>query len=82
MILIDGLTLEEAREIIKENKRPMESVIKWQTGTPDEGWGTCIITTISGHVDFAEWEGNKWDGWPTESIVAWCYIGNIEPYKE
>lgn len=60
----------------------MESVIKWQTGTPNEGWGTCIITTITGYVDFAEWEGNKWDFLPIESVVAWCYIGNIEPYKE
>lgn len=59
-----------------------ESVIKWQTGTPNEGWGFCIITTITGYVDFAEWKGNKWgNGWPIESIVAWCYIGNIEPFK-
>lgn len=61
----------------------MESVIKWQTGIPEEG-GSYIVTTDEGEVRTIYFH-------PKESVdleffeiavIAWCKLSDIEPYKE
>ena len=60
----------------------MESIIKWQTGTPNEV-GTYIITTIDGEIDFDEWEHIRgWGIYLTKAVIAWCPIGNIKPFTK
>ena len=85
MILIDGLTLEEAREVIRNNKRPMESVIKWRTGEPkEEGYYLVTYQTLFGkYIEITEYEEY---GWVNTSdcckVLAWCPLNEIKSYKE
>lgn len=82
------------QEIVEENKtippymdydikteEIKESVIKWQTGFPEE-YGTYLVTIIGGEIYVADWIGYEWDSWLGDSIIAWCPLSNIEPYKE
>ena len=60
----------------------MESVIKWQTGKPNN-YGRYIITTKWKEVT-VDWY-NKDLGWYKyfdKDIVAWCHLNDVEPYKE
>lgn len=68
----------------------MESVIKWQTGTPDEE-GEYLVTLRNGDVVFDEYfsytdsDGNEYFLWRScdddDDIIAWCPLSKIEPYK-
>ena len=62
----------------------MESVIKWQTGEPKED-GKYLITVKGKKVyvttDF--WDNREeWSDFVTDSVIAWCKLSDIEPYKE
>ena len=63
----------------------MESVIKWQTGEPNE---TCsYLVTIKGLCDtFVACSCysclNGWSHWKEDEIIAWCKLSDIEPYKD
>ena len=62
----------------------MESVIKWQTGAPNEP-GQYIVTTWDGLVDYDVAYRHR-DGYLFwgfyNNVLAWCKLSNIEPYKE
>lgn len=58
----------------------MESVIKWQTGIPKEV-KRYIVTIDDGRVTYSCWTGISWSDW-NKSIIAWCPLSDIEPYKE
>lgn len=58
----------------------MESVIKWQTGIPKEV-KRYIVTINDGRVTCSYWTGISWSDW-NKSIIAWCPLSDIEPYKE
>lgn len=65
----------------------MESVIKWQTGMPEQS-DIYIVTTTAGEVDIRVlydpytsppyWLDDEED----DEVVAWCKLSDIEPYKE
>lgn len=67
----------------------MESVIKWQTGEPED-WCTCIVTKKTGEVGLGVWiHSPKSKGWRTSNllnkindVLGWCPLSYIEPYKE
>ena len=63
----------------------MESVIKWQTGEPNEG-GAYLITTYNGKVLTDYWRVYPnhcgWDYRNKFDVKAWCKLSDIEPYKE
>ena len=61
-----------------------ESVIKWKTGKPEET-GKYLVQ-MKDHemiVDFNFWNNlsNSWMFYDA-SVVAWCKLSDIEPYKE
>ncbi len=61
----------------------METIIKWQTGTPKE-MCTCLVTIVGGTIEVADWNGSEWDTWDCwleDSIIAWCKLSDIKPYK-
>lgn len=58
----------------------MESIIKWQKGTPNE-MCTCLVTIVGGTIEVADWDGSEWDIWLADSIIAWCKLSDIKPYK-
>ena len=82
-MILNGLTLEEAKEIIMNNKRPTESVIKWRTGEPKEK-GDYLVSLKNGCVKFDNFGiiGEKWFVFNSDFILAWCPISEIKPYKE
>lgn len=66
-----------------------ESVIKWQTGKPKEE-GEYLVTLFNGEITFNEYccitnsdeeEEFFWSNWDDDSIMAWCSLSDIEPYK-
>lgn len=67
----------------------MESTIKWQKGEPKER-GTYLVTLLSGEVRLTEFYKYKvagkefWDCVPynIETVIAWCKLSDIKPYKE
>jgi len=63
----------------------MESTIKWQKGEPEED-GTYLITVKGKKIVYVAtdfWDNREeWDTFVTESVVAWCKLSDIEPYKE
>ena len=68
----------------------MESVIKWQTGKPKEE-GCYLVTDKFGKVCPDYWgiriaEERAYHCWCSyagnDSVVAWCPLSGIEPYKE
>ena len=68
----------------------MESVIKWQTGVPEEE-GMYIISTdgqvkvsecIMVDIEEQDCESIVWREFDDEDIAAWCKLSDIEPYKE
>ena len=62
----------------------MESVIKWQTGTPkEEGEYLVTLKTLKGViVDCLSFEEYGWNLAINCKVVAWCPLSDIEPYKE
>jgi hypothetical protein len=58
----------------------MKSVIKWHTGIPKEV-KRYIVTIDDGRVTSSFWGGISWSDW-NKSIIAWCSLNDIEPYKE
>lgn len=68
----------------------MESTIKWHTGEPKEG-GEYIVTLYNGVITYDEYccvtssDGDDvffWNNWDEDSIIAWCKLSDIKPYKE
>lgn len=65
----------------------MESVIKWQTGEIKEV-GEYIVTLLDGTVSLDYYARPCYDGklkpmnYTKDSIIAWCSLSEIEPYKE
>lgn len=59
----------------------MESVIKWQTGEPKEN-GTYLVSTLDGFIEVSNWGTCAWDTQLSDSVIAWCKLSDIEPYKE
>ena len=59
----------------------MESVIKWQTGQPKVK-GDYLVTLVRNVIDYDEWTGTEWDRHIKYSVIAWCSLNEIEPYKE
>lgn len=68
----------------------MESKIKWHTGTPNEE-GEYLVTLQNRKITFDEYcclinfdeeEEFFWRYWDEDSIIAWCKLSDIEPYKE
>lgn len=69
------------------------SVVEWQTGEPTEE-GKYIVTLLEGAVIVGElypYEYVKdsrktieyaWRHSFQDSVIAWCKVSNIEPYKE
>lgn len=63
----------------------MESVIKWQTGIPEQS-GLYLVTLSTGEVTVMEWYNPYTSSpyWLNEEgeVVAWCDFKDVEPYKE
>lgn len=65
----------------------MESVIKWQTGMPEQS-DIYLVTTSTGEVTMRVlydpyiappyWLYDEED----DEVVAWCKLSDIEPYEE
>ena len=68
----------------------MESVIKWQTGTPKYN-DKYIVTyrhlgSCGNRIGVAEWCGKHWYVGtsvmtPQVDVIAWCPLNEIETYK-
>lgn len=60
----------------------MESIIKWQTGEPKEE-GRYLVTLNNNSVAYDSWVkcGIGWAYFP-KSVIAWCKLSDIKPYKE
>lgn len=64
-----------------------ESIIKWQTGEPNES-GSYLVTTRDGFVSYEKYI--KYGDEPVRKtlhayhteIIAHCRFSDIEPYKE
>lgn len=59
----------------------MESIIKWQTGTPTEP-GKYLISDKHYNVD-SDWWTRK-DGWDRhydEDIMGWCKLSDIDGFN-
>lgn len=57
----------------------MESVIKWQTGTPTKNGKYLVF--VYGEIDITYWDSRfQWTKYL--SVIAWCKLSDIEPYKE
>lgn len=57
----------------------MESVIKWQTGTPTKNGKYLVF--VYGEIDITYWDSRfQWAKYL--SVIAWCKLSDIEPYKE
>ena len=65
----------------------MESVIKWHTGEIKEV-GEYIVTLLDGTVSLDYYAIPCYDGklkpmnYTKDSIIAWCKVSDIKPYKE
>ena len=65
----------------------MESVIKWHTGDIKEV-GEYIVTLLDGTVSLDYYARPCYDGklkpmnYTKDSIIAWCKVSDIKPYKE
>ena len=67
----------------------MKSEINWQTGTPLKtgiylitvSYGNGIYGTRSDYYHTADGWNCYDDGYDDGSVVAWCDIKSIEPYK-
>ena len=65
----------------------MESVIKWHTGEIKEV-GEYIVTLLDGTVSLDYYSRPDYDGklkpmnYTKDSIIAWCKLSDIKPYKE
>ena len=67
----------------------MESIIKWQTGEPKEDdvyfvslvLGKSVVTTFLEYYR-GVWINFKRAEFPSEYVIAWCKLSDIEPYKE
>ena len=67
----------------------MESVIKWQTGEPKENdvYFVSLVLGKSVVTSFLCYYGGVWlnfsrTEFPSEYVIAWCNLNDIEPYKE
>lgn len=78
----------EYRPLLKPVNK--ESVIKWQTGQPKEE-GEYLVTLFNGEITFNEYccitnsdeeEEFFWSNWDDDSIIAWCKLSDIKPYKD
>ena len=60
----------------------MESIIKWQTGKPNNH-GKYVITLKWKTVE-SDWYDKDlgWYRYRDEDIIAWCLLSDIEPYKD
>jgi hypothetical protein len=65
----------------------MESVIKWNTGEIKEV-GEYVVTLLDGTVSLDYYAIPGYDGklkpmnYTKDSIIAWCKVSDINPYKE
>lgn len=59
----------------------MESIIKWQTGEPNEDCG-CIVTLNDGSIVVVSYSTTYQWYFYTGRVIAWCPLNEIEPYKE
>lgn len=67
----------------------MESVIKWQTGEPKES-GVYLVSISTENeigVTVLNWDNKEGkflfvDFFSYITILAWCKLSDIEPYKE
>ena len=69
----------------------MESVIKWHTEEPKKSGAyiatykktsECDAYVVALYRIGKNWETTSWDVIPSERVVAWCKLSDIEPYKE
>lgn len=60
----------------------MESVIKWNTGNPQET-GSYLVSIGDKFVTTDYWKNldEKWQYWDGV-VVAWCKLKDIKPYKQ
>lgn len=71
------------------NDDDIYSIIKWQTGEPKEK-GEYLVQLKNGAFDIEEcclYEGyttnySAWSRYRNASVVAWCKLSDIEPYKD
>lgn len=77
-------------KIIKSCVNNLVSGIHWQTGEPKEE-GEYIVTLYNGEITFNEYccitnsDGQEeffWSNWDEDSIIAWCKLSDIQPYKK
>ena len=61
----------------------MESVIKWQTGTPKKK-DRYILSIKGGKIDLDNWSihTKNWYHYNNNYVIAWYPLSDIEPYKE
>lgn len=64
----------------------MESVIKWQTGVPEEEGEYLVQLKYYNRLIISSWEkfsnGWNWTAFSKSEIIAWCKLSDIEPFKE
>lgn len=62
-----------------ENK----NIIEWQTGVPDTNCSCVVTIEINGKRKVASEYFDVIFGWRNyNTIIAWCKLSDIEPYKE
>lgn len=80
-------SLQQEVDVLNE-KLANASVIKWQTGEPKENdvyfvslvFGNSEVTTLLNYYR-GVWLNFKSSEFPSEFVIAWCKLSNIEPYK-
>lgn len=60
----------------------MESLIKWQTGYPNET-NSYIVTLKDGAIEVDMWLNidKRWLEF-NDLVIAWCKLSEIKPYRE
>lgn len=80
----EGVPIDYFKQMLKEYKM---SIIEWRTGIPTEGGG-YLVTTSDNQIKVDRWNTifKQWDTFDHEdiniSVIAWCHLSEIEPYKE
>ena len=62
------------------SKSKSQTLIKWQTGKPKRV-GSYILSLKNGSVAIEKYFPRVDEEFFEEYVVAWCHIGDIEPYK-
>lgn len=81
----EGVPIDDFKQmLLKEYKM---SIIEWRIGIPTEE-GCYLVTTSDNQIKVDRWSTifQQWDTFDHEdiniSIIAWCPLSEIEPYKE